>query len=325
MLVKLLKTTRPSALLSFFGIAVLFFALQLLHLSDYSFKQIGYPLFDLAQYLLFSNKWLAAILVFVLSLLMAMGFNNLISEKGVLKYNTVLPASVLIIFVSIFSFSPVWLAVFLMLFFLNKLLGVYQNERPYAVLFDAAFLLGMSVLIYPPTIFLFPIIYIANLTYSAVGWRNYVIPILGFISPLLMMACYLFFVDALTLYIEHYLRMLNLSLPSMGIVLSEGIFFVLLAILLLSAFKELAQWIALKSLRSRKAFIVFLAYFLFSLLGFFTLAADGLQHLLVLAFPIAALIANYLLFARKWWWYEVLFALFLLSAIYFHLSQVFGL
>ena len=72
-------------------------------------------------------------------------------------------------------------------------------------------------------------------------------------------------------------------------------------------------------------FIVFVAYFLFSLFGFFTPAADDLQQLMVLAFPIAAFVGNYLLFARKWWWYEVLFALFLLSAIYFHLSQVFGL
>lgn len=325
MLVKLLKTTRPAALLSFFGIAVFFFAFQLLYLSDYSFAQTGYPLFDLAQHLLFSNKWMAAILVFKLSLLMAMGFNNLISEKGVLKYNTVLPASVLIIFVSIFSFSPVWLAVFLLLFFLNKLLGVYQKERPYTVLFDAAFLLGMSVLIYPPTIFLFPLIYIANLTYSAVGWRNYIVPVLGFISPLLMMTCYLFFVDELPLYKEHYLRMLSLSLPSISIKLSEGIFFVVLAILLLSAFIELAQWIALKSLRSRKAFVVFVAYLFFSLFGFFTLSADGLQHLLLLAFPITALVGNFLLFTRKWWWYETLFSSFLLSAIYFHLSQVFGL
>ena len=89
MLVKLLKTTRPAALLSFFGMAVLFLAFQLLHLSDYSFAQTGYPLFDLAQYLLFSNKWLAAILVFVLSLLMAMGFNNLISEELFLIANEI--------------------------------------------------------------------------------------------------------------------------------------------------------------------------------------------------------------------------------------------
>ena len=325
MLVKLLKNKRPIALLFFFGMAVLFFTFQLLHNLDYSFAKTGYPLFDLVQHLLFRNKWLTAILVFALSLMLAMGFNNLISEKGVLKYNTILPASILIIFCSIFSFSPVWLAAFFLLFFLNKLLGLYQKERPYAVLFDAAFLLGMSVLIYPPTIFLFPLIYIANLTYSAIGWRNYIIPVLGFISPLLMMACYLFFVDTLPLYKEHYLRMLSWSSASIGISISEGIFFFLLAILILCAFKELAQWFTMKSLRSRKAFLVFIAYLLFSLLGFFTLAADGLHHLLLLAFPIAALVGNYLLFASKWWWYEVLFALFLLSAIYFHLSQVFGL
>ena len=119
--------------------------------------------------------------------------------------------------------------------------------------------------------------------------------------------------------------MLNLSLFSFSITLSEGFFLAILAILLLSAFKELAQWLPLKSLQSRKAFIVFIAYFLFSLCGFFTLAADGLRHLLLFVFPIAVLAGNYLLFARKYWWYEILFVCFILSAIYFHLSQVFGL
>lgn len=325
MLVKLLKTTRPAALLSFFGIAVLFFTFQLLHLSDYSFAQTGFPLFDLVQHLLLSSKWLSAILIFIISLLTAMGFNNLISEKGVLKYNTILPASVLLIFVSIFPFSPLWIAIFVLLFFLNKLLGIYQKERPYAVLFDAGLLLGVSVLIYPPSIYLFPLIYIANLIYSAVGWRNYIIPILGFLSPLLIVASFLFVVDDLPMYLTHYKVSLTFRLPSASVSLSEGIFLSLLAVLLLSAFKELAQWISLKSLRSRKAFIVFVVYFFFACLGFFTLAADGLQHFLILAFPIAALAGNHLLFARKWWWYETLFALFLLSAIYFHLSQVFGL
>lgn len=325
MLVKLLKTTRPAALLSFFVMALVFFALQLLHVADYTFAQTGYPLFDFIQHILFDSKWLSAILLFVISLLMSMGFNNLISEKGVLKYNTILPASVLIIFASVFPFSPVWITVFLLLFFLNKLLGVYQKERPYAVLFDAGLLLGLSVLIYPPSIFLFPIIYVANLTYSAIGWRNYIIPVLGFISPLLIAASYLFFVDDLPLYLVHYKISLSWHLPTISVSLSKGVFLAFLVILLLSAFKELAQWIPLKSLRSRKAFIVFVAYFFFACFGFFTLAAEGLQHLLILAFPIAALAGNYLLFARKWWWYETLFALFLLSAIYFHLSQVFGL
>lgn len=325
MLVKLLKTTRPAALLSFFVMALVFFALQLLHLSDYAFAQTGYPLFDFVQHILFDSKWLSAILLFIISLLMAMGFNNLISEKGVLKYNTILPASVLLIFVSIFSFSPLWIAVFMLLFFLNKLLGVYQKERPYAVLFDAGLLLGICVLIYPPSIYLLPLIYVANLTYSAVGWRNYIIPILGFLSPVLITASYLFFVDALPMYLTHYKISLSFYLPNISLSLSEGVFLALLLSLLLSAFKELVQWIPLKSLRSRKAFIVFVAYFFFACFGFFSLAADGLQHLLILVFPIVALVGNYLLFARKWWWYEVLFTLFLLSAIYFHLSQLFGL
>ena len=100
-----------------------------------------------------------------------------------------------------------------------------------------------------------------------------------------MIACYLVFIDALPMYMEHYLRMLSLSFPSIGITLSEGIFFVLLAILLLSAFKELVQWIALKSLRSRKAFIVFIAYLLFNLFRLFYASYRWLSAPLIVGFP----------------------------------------
>ena len=320
MLVKLLKTTRPGALFCFFSLAIVFLIFQLLYLAPYPFTKTGYPLFDFLQSLLFYNKWAAAIFTFALSLLMAMGFNNLISQKGILKFNTILPATLLLIFGSIFSFSPAWLALFIMLFFFNKLLSMYQKERPYALLYDAGLLLGLAVLVYPPTLFFFPLIYVANLSYSVSAWRNYVIPIIGFITPLVMIAAYFYVMDTLPYYLDHYPKQFQWQIPSWKSSIPQLIIGLVLGILFLSSIKELLQWISLKSLRSRKAFVLILSYMLFACFGFFITSAY--QQLLLLAFPLAALLGNYLLFARKWWWYETLFTLFLLSVVFFHISKI---
>lgn len=325
MLVKLLKTTRPAALLFFFGLAFLLWSFHLLHLPAYSYAQTGYPLFDLLQLMLFRNQWLAGVLVLALSLLMSMGLNNLITEKGVLKNNTILPATTLIIVLSPFGFSPVWPAAFSSLFVLNKLLSMYQKDRPYTAVYDAGFLLGIASLFYPPALFLFPMIYVANLTYSVFGWRNYVIPLLGLLSPYLLAGAYLFFQDDLGAVLNHYLVSLSWEAFRWEVTPSILIWLILLLVLVVCSFKELAQWMAQKSLRSRKSFIIVLSFLLSALPASFCVATPGLSHLVLLAVPLAALGGNYLLFARKWWWYETLFILFLLSAIYFHISELFGL
>lgn len=324
MLVKLLKTTRPTALLFFFGVSLFLWALNLLHLPTYSYAETGYPLFDLLQLVLFQNQWIAAVLALALSLLLSMGLNNLITEKGVLKNNTILPATILIIILSPFTFSPVWPAAFSSLFVLNKLLSMYQQDRPYSAIYDAGFLVGVASLFYPPALFLFPVIYVANLTYSAFGWRNYVIPIVGLLSTYLLAGAYLFFQDNLGIFLSHYAISLSweafrweASLP----ILMWGFF---LLVLSLCSFKELAQWMAQKSLRSRKSFIIILSFLLCAVPAFFCVAAAGLEHLVLLSIPLATLAGNYLLFARKWWWYETLFIAFLFSAIHFHLAAVFG-
>ena len=79
MLVKLRKTTRPGALFCFFSLGIVFLVFQLLYLAPYPFTKRGYPLFDFLQKPSFYNEWAAA--MFALSLLMAMGFNNLILRK----------------------------------------------------------------------------------------------------------------------------------------------------------------------------------------------------------------------------------------------------
>jgi hypothetical protein len=323
MLVKLLKTSRPMALLTFFLLAALFLTLQLWNISPYTYGTTGYPLFDLLQQLFFENKWLASLFSFSLCLLTAMGLNNLITEKGVLKYNTILPATILLVSASPFAFSPVWISQFILLFVLGKLLSMYQKDRVYAELYDSGLLIGIASLFYPPTLPLFFLIYIANIIYAFVGWRNFFIPLVGLASPYLIFFTYLYWTGNSQAYLSHYALTLSFDDWSWSFSQQWTPFLLMAAVVVILSFKEFIQWIGLKSLRSRKSFLILLVCFLLSLTGMSFVGAEH-EHLLLASIPFAALAGNYFLFARKWWWYESVFILFIFSAIYFHISAILG-
>ena len=73
-----------------------------------------------------------------------MGWNNALSERGVFKNITIIPAFLFIIFSSVFTFSSIWICIFIFLFILNKLMLCFQNEKPYSLLFDCGFLIGLA-------------------------------------------------------------------------------------------------------------------------------------------------------------------------------------
>ncbi|MEC8274042.1 MAG: hypothetical protein VXZ76_04315, partial [Bacteroidota bacterium] len=160
MLVKTLKTNRPSAYIAFFVSAVVFLLLDIFIGTKPSLVT-DHPIFSsLASFFAHHYKW-SNLLLFIIGLLMAMGWNNALSERGVFKTATIIPAFLFIILSSVFSLSSFWVCAFIFLFVLNKLMLCFQHERPYGLLFDSGFLIGLATVINPICIFFFILTYVA--------------------------------------------------------------------------------------------------------------------------------------------------------------------
>ena len=321
MLVKTLKTNRPSAYIAFFVFAVVFFLLDIIIGTTPSLAS-DHPIFSsLSSFFIAHSVW-STVLLFVISLLMAMGWNNALSERGVFKNATIIPAFLFIILSSVFSLSSFWICTFILLFVMNKLMLCFQQERPYGLLFDSGFLIGLATIINPICIFFFILTYVAIVVYSTINWRNLLIPVIGLFTPFIFVWTYGFYFDSLLVLNDYYSNFIKWSPPNIEYSLPIIIWSTLLLLLFLFAIRELVQWLTMKSLRSRKAFYVFFAYSICAFIGLF-FVHDSWNYLLLFALPFTVLSANYFLFIEKRWWYESLFTLILISTVYLQLAPLF--
>ena len=213
MLVKTLKTNRPSAYIAFFVSATLFFLLDIIIGTKPSLA-FDHPIFSsLASFFDHHFIW-SNVLLFIIGLLMAMGWNNALSERGVFKNATIIPAFLFIILSSVFSLSSFWICSFILLFVMNKLMLCFQQERPYGLLFDSGFLIGLATIINPICIFFFILTYVAVVVYSTINWRNFLIPIIGLFTPFLFAWTYGFYFDSLADLSDYYLYYIQWSPPT---------------------------------------------------------------------------------------------------------------
>ena len=321
MLIKTLKTNRPSAYIAFFVLAVVFFLLDIIIDTTPSLAS-DHPIFSsVYSFFIIHSVW-STVLLFVISLLMAMGWNNALNERGVFKNTTIIPAFLFIILSSVFFFSSFWICTFILIFVMNKLMLCFQQERPYGLLFDSGFLIGLATIINPICIFFFILTYVAVVVYSTVNWRNFLIPIIGLFTPFLFAWSYGFYFDSLADLSDYYLSYIQWSIPSIDYSQPFLIWSTLVLLLFFFAIRELFHWLTMKSLRSRKAFYVFFAYSICAFIGFF-FVYDSWNYLLLFALPFTVLSANYFLFIEKRWWYESLFILILISTVYLQLAPLF--
>jgi len=72
--------------------------------------------------------------------------------------------------------------------------------------------------------------------------------------------------------------------------------------------------------QTRKSFQLLFIVFLIGGLSFNVKAAFTLNHFLLCAVPGAVFFAYYFLYARRKWFYEVLFGLLLVSIVYFQFN-----
>ncbi len=321
MLVKTLKTNRPSAYIAFFVFAVVFFLLDIIIGTTPSLAS-DHPIFSsLSSFFIAHSVW-STVLLFVISLLMAMGWNNALSERGVFKNATIIPAFLFIILSSVFSLSSFWICTFILLFVMNKLMLCFQQERPYSLLFDSGFLIGLATIINPICIFFFILTYVTVVVYSTVNWRNFLIPITGLFTPFLFAWSYGFYFDSLADLSDYYFSYIQWSTPSIEYSHPLLIWSILVLLLFFFAIRELAQWLTMKSLRSRKAFYMFFSYSVCTFIGFF-FVEDNWNYLIFFTLPFTVLTANYFIFIEKRSWYESLFILILISTVYLQLAPLF--
>ena len=91
-------------------------------------------------------------------------------------------------------------------------------------------------------------------------------------------------------------------------------------LILVLCFFKLQQNFYKSYVQVRKSFQLLFILFLIAVLSFYVKAAFQLNHFLWCAIPAAVFFSYYFLYARRKWFYEMLFGLLLIMIVYFQFN-----
>jgi Family of unknown function (DUF6427) len=266
------------------------------------------------------NILLAGIIVFIQALLL----NHLVNHFNLLSKPTFLPALMYItvsaLFMPFLVLSPPLVCNFLVIWMLFKLFTFYKSHDAKSVAYDLGMIVAVGSIIYLPFIYLFLSIWIALIIFKPFDWREAMAGIMGYITIFFFLAVYYYLNNSLG-QLYNIWEPLRTKFPD-SITINYYNYLVLIPVIviLVLCFLTLQQNFFRSYVQIRRSFQLLFVIFLIGALSYFVKDAFQLNHFLLCAVPAAVFFSYYFLYARRKWFYETLFALLLISILYFQFN-----
>jgi hypothetical protein len=294
----------------------------------YRYDEVYMPFYNGLDQFLRQHELMSVILGFLFSLGEAFLLNYIIYEHHILTKRSWLPA---LLFVVLSGCTPglLWLnpqliaGIFLLLA-LHFLLGTYRMDKAFGQVFNSGILIGIAALFYLPSIVFLFFAIAALIILRPFIWREWIVLILGSTIAPIYAGVYFFWHDKLY-YMTHNIilwpvihRDFFLKLPSEYYFLSG-----MLVLLLFVAGGRFLSGAGTSTLKTKKGISVIIWFLLFSVIAILPAQNFAVAGFLFSLFPLALLISNYFLVARRIWLAESIFLL-LLASILFSYAMHFG-
>lgn len=154
------------------------------------------------------NPYLLVFLAFLLMLAAAMLFNVTLEKSGLAGTNSLVPALVFVLIMSIFpslqtlhqAMIPGFLSIVVLLYIFN----IYIEEQAYPKVFNSGFFIALSSFFYFPSIVFLLFVWFTFVIYRLNHWREYVIILFGFLTPYVLLWTLFFWNDELRFAFEAY-------------------------------------------------------------------------------------------------------------------------
>ncbi|RPH73362.1 hypothetical protein EHM76_05395 [bacterium] len=211
--------------------------------------------------------------------------------------------------------TPALAASTLIILVLYRVLSAYKVDRISINFLDASLLISLASLIYFPTIFFFVGLLITLLLIRPFIWREWAFAFIGLIIPYAFAFSIYYLLDLPAS--DLFNRMgdalignpLNLRLSQIAN-WSYVLFFVIIASY------YIARAIDSMKIHARKFFLVFLTFFIISLILFFVFRGVGMGMIYIGAVPLSYLFTHYFVRCKHNWINDIFFALFILLLIW---------
>lgn len=292
-MVSLFKQKSGSSVLLLVILSLLVHATFLISPSELIYKKdsglSGY-LFSLVPVL---PGVLCSFLYHVIVLIQAIRLNYILQNQKMVQVSF-LPAMTYILFSALYPYwnniTPALLSNFFVIGLFSMAMRLPASKNKTVICFNIGFITGLTVLFYPPLMFLMLVMLVSLLSMTAFQIRNILLYLLGLVLPFYFGFAYFYLTDGLK-DILNFVPQFGLSVPTFADVKNMIVPFSLLAFMVVAGSFYLK--INNMLITARKGWSLLYTLLLIAPLGIFFLENYSLETLLVILGPTAAIASNF--------------------------------
>lgn len=213
--------------------------------------------------------------------------------------------------------SPILICNFLTIWMLDKLLSIYRRTEIKPLMFDLGMIVALGSLVYFPFVVMLLLLWFSLMIFRPFNWREWVAAPIGFATVYFLLGVGYLWFDRMDAFYEIWLPLTYPFPTSINIDIYDYLVLLPLVAIMVLFIITLRKNLFKSVVHIRKSFQLLFCMFALAALSFYLNADWSINHFLLAVPPIAIYMTYYFSYASKRWFYESIFALLLLTIIYF--------
>ena len=300
MIANFFNKTKP---INFLVLAVMVFIIFLITLIKTNSEPINFYFFVKNGLFLF----LAVLIVFVL--------NFIIRKNSLTEDNSF----AILFYILLIGFFPnsflsegIYISNFILLFAFRRIYSLRSSIEIKEKIFDGAFWIGIASLFHVWSLIYLLLLYAAIVIFRKIEWRNFLIPMIGVLTPVFLSYTYLLAFDDLDRFYDLWTINFDLSLMEYN---SFNFLYpmILIGVLSLVAIYPTTKRSLLAKIDFKATWSLLITHIGISLILVLISPNKNGSELIFLFFPLSVLFANYLQVIDRYWLKEMIIYFFILA------------
>ncbi len=213
--------------------------------------------------------------------------------------------------------SPILICNFLSIWMLSKLLSLYRRTEIKPLMFDLGMIVALGSLVYFPFIVMLLLLWAGLVIFRPFNWREWSAALIGFVTVYFLLGVVYLWFDRMEEFYDIWLPLTHSFPTSVHVDIYDYLVLLPVVLILVLFLFTLRQNFFKSVVHIRKSFQLLFCMFILSVVSVYLNANLAANHFLLCVPPIAIYMAYYFKYATKRWFYESVFALLLLTIIYF--------
>jgi len=318
----LLKVLRRRSPIYFILIPIIAFLLWFnafqspVSLAEYSSQM---PLYQYLLCILNCIPLYLNIFGYVIILIISYSLIQLNEQFIFIKQRTDLPSALFIILAScailVNGLHPALISALLLLLSLNRIFKIYHGSQSISSAFDAGVLIGLASLFYLPTSLFFVWFIWALVILGAFRLREFMGGLIGFITPIFFICCWLFWQGSLENFIDQTKLIFEQQEQISSFSISHILYWIFLALLSIISIFFTIWGFEEKRVRSRKYLLILVSLFITTIAIGILFPSAILAQIFIAAVPLSYIFSYFFVMNRNTKISEILFAILVIGSL----------